>query len=178
MNRPRNKQPRADSGTKRGNERRHFQPRSAYPSNVPSFAQVKAGAQVSIVLKQDQSTGHEVQGVVQDVLTSGNHPRGIKVRLTDGRVGRVQRMVTQPSGAAGAVQSQGAHATLSNAAHDDYHQPPATQSLSAYITIKSKSARQAENNVQQKSVTAQCPICNDFEGDEIAVSRHVDEHLA
>ena len=29
-----------------------------------------------------------------DVLTKGDHPRGIKVRLRDGRVGRVQRMGT------------------------------------------------------------------------------------
>lgn len=48
---------------------------------------------MSIVLKQDQPTGLEVQGTVQDILSSGNHPRGIKVRMTDGRVGRVQRMV-------------------------------------------------------------------------------------
>lgn len=27
------------------------------------------------------------------------------------------------------------------------------------------------------TVTAKCPICGNFEGDEIAVSRHVDEHL-
>lgn len=55
---------------------------------------------MSIVLKQDQPTGHEVQGTVQDVLSSGNHPRGIKVRMTDGRVGRVQRMVDANSAAA------------------------------------------------------------------------------
>ena len=48
---------------------------------------------MSIVLKEDQPTGREVQGTVQDVLSSGNHPRGIKVHMTDGRVGRVQRMV-------------------------------------------------------------------------------------
>lgn len=48
---------------------------------------------MSIVLKQDQGTGREVSGFVGDVLTSGDHPRGIKVRLADGRVGRVQRIV-------------------------------------------------------------------------------------
>ena len=60
---------------------------------VPSSALVRPGASVSIVLKEDQPTGREVQGTVQDVLSSGNHPRGIKVRMTDGGVGRVQRMV-------------------------------------------------------------------------------------
>lgn len=61
---------------------------------VPNMTQVVPGASVSIVLKADQPTGREVQGLVQNVLTSGNHPRGIKVRLSDGRIGRVQRMHT------------------------------------------------------------------------------------
>ncbi|RYP34039.1 hypothetical protein DL767_004481 [Monosporascus sp. MG133] len=39
-----------------------------------------------------QRTGREVQGTVREVLTRGDHHRGIKVRLTDGRIGRVQRM--------------------------------------------------------------------------------------
>lgn len=59
---------------------------------VPTTRQVVPGAAVSIVLKADQRTGREVQGVVKDVLTRGDHHRGIKVRLADGRIGRVQRM--------------------------------------------------------------------------------------
>lgn len=59
---------------------------------VPRTTQVIPGAYVSIVLKADQRTGREVQGTVRDVLTRGDHHRGIKVRLTDGRIGRVQRM--------------------------------------------------------------------------------------
>ena len=42
-----------------------------------------------IVMKLDQSTGKRVEGVVGEVLTRGDHPRGVKVRLVDGRVGRV-----------------------------------------------------------------------------------------
>ncbi|KAK1753662.1 MFS multidrug transporter [Echria macrotheca] len=67
---------------------------------VPTTRQVLPGASVNIVLKADQPTGRTVTGVVQDVLTRGNHPRGIKVRLIDGRVGRVQTMAAataQPS---------------------------------------------------------------------------------
>lgn len=59
---------------------------------VPTIREVVPGAGVNIVLKADQPTGRTVQGVIGDVLTRGNHPRGIKVRLTDGRVGRVQTM--------------------------------------------------------------------------------------
>ncbi|KAK3290821.1 uncharacterized protein B0H64DRAFT_420638 [Chaetomium fimeti] len=69
---------------------------------VPTTNQVTPGTVVDIVLKADQPTGRTVQGVVSQLLTKGNHPRGIKVRLTDGRVGRVQRM-------AGGAASTGLH---------------------------------------------------------------------
>lgn len=49
---------------------------------------------VAIVLKQDQRTGKLTTGVVKEVLTnSPTHPHGIKVRLTDGQVGRVQKIL-------------------------------------------------------------------------------------
>ena len=52
------------------------------------------GREVEIVLKKDQRTGRLTRGVVQAILTSSpTHPHGIKVRLTDGQVGRVQRIV-------------------------------------------------------------------------------------
>ncbi len=55
---------------------------------------IHAGLRVSIVLKQDQRTGKRTVGIVKDLLTnSGNHPHGIKVRLTDGQVGRVQEIL-------------------------------------------------------------------------------------
>ncbi|POY70591.1 hypothetical protein BMF94_6369 [Rhodotorula taiwanensis] len=47
------------------------------------------GTPVSITLKQDQGTGRTVEGTVSERLTKGDHPRGVKVRLEDGRVGRV-----------------------------------------------------------------------------------------
>lgn len=57
-------------------------------------AEIYPGLEVDVVLKKDQPTGKLTRGIVQDVLTSSaNHPRGIKVRLEDGRVGRVQAIV-------------------------------------------------------------------------------------
>lgn len=56
---------------------------------------VKPGMTVLIVLKQDQRTGKLTKGIVKDILTkSPNHPHGIKVRLTDGQVGRVKEIVS------------------------------------------------------------------------------------
>lgn len=54
-------------------------------------ANIRPGQRVSIVLKADQRTGKRTEGVVRDILTnSAFHPHGIKVRLQDGQVGRVQ----------------------------------------------------------------------------------------
>ncbi|MDO9044113.1 MAG: YwbE family protein [Methanobacteriaceae archaeon] len=55
---------------------------------------IKRGSEVYIVLKKDQRTGKRTKGVVKDLLTkSANHPHGIKVRLEDGSVGRVQEIL-------------------------------------------------------------------------------------
>ena len=55
---------------------------------------IKAGIEVDIVLKKDQRTGALTRGIVKDILTnSQTHPHGIKVRLTDGQVGRVQQII-------------------------------------------------------------------------------------
>jgi len=55
---------------------------------------IKSGLHVKIVLKQDQRSGKLTQGVVKDILTnSPTHPHGIKVRLTDGQVGRVKEII-------------------------------------------------------------------------------------
>ena len=56
---------------------------------------VQPGQTVDIVLKADQRTGKLTRGIVKDLLTkSATHPHGIKVRLTDGQVGRVQAIYT------------------------------------------------------------------------------------
>jgi len=54
---------------------------------------VKIGSEVEIVLKADQGTGKLTRGIVAEILTSSAvHHRGIKVRLKDGQVGRVQKI--------------------------------------------------------------------------------------
>ena len=64
--------------------------------SIPTRASIKPGLTVLIVLKQDQRTGKLTRGIVRDVLTkSPSHPHGIKVRLMDGQVGRVQEIVSE-----------------------------------------------------------------------------------
>jgi uncharacterized repeat protein (TIGR03833 family) len=57
-------------------------------------ADIKKGQRVNIVLKKDQNTGTLTEGIVKDLLTSApKHHRGIKVRLEDGQIGRVQEIL-------------------------------------------------------------------------------------
>ena len=62
--------------------------------NGTNRADITPGIEVEIVLKQDQRSGKLTYGTVQNILTSSRfHPHGIKVRLTDGQVGRVKNIL-------------------------------------------------------------------------------------
>jgi len=55
---------------------------------------VTNGLMVDIIQKQDQRSGKKTRGIVTEILTNSSfHPHGIKVRLTDGKVGRVGGIV-------------------------------------------------------------------------------------
>ncbi|KAK3262226.1 hypothetical protein CYMTET_28905 [Cymbomonas tetramitiformis] len=55
---------------------------------------LRPGITVRIVLKADQRTGRLNEGQVARILTNSSfHPRGIKVMLQDGRVGRVKEIL-------------------------------------------------------------------------------------
>jgi len=56
---------------------------------------VKIGSEVEVMLKADQKTGTLTRGIVAEILTnSSSHPHGIKVRLEDGQIGRVQNIIS------------------------------------------------------------------------------------
>lgn len=56
---------------------------------------IKIGSEVNIILKKDQRSGALTHGFVQSILTSATyHTRGIKVRLADGQIGRVQEVLS------------------------------------------------------------------------------------
>jgi uncharacterized repeat protein (TIGR03833 family) len=68
------------------------------PMDKPARKAIRAGLRVSIVLKGDQRTGKQTLGIVKDILTSSpTHPHGIKVRLEDGQIGRVQAILDEPA---------------------------------------------------------------------------------
>ena len=225
MNHPRNRQPyqgsqpdqrRGGSSFPRGTSRGRTNYRSSpathrpYPTSVPSISQVIPGASVSIVLKKDQPTGHETQGIVQDVLTKGDHPRGIKVRLVGGLVGRVQRLGGPPStqGAdttagkstsSSRTAASGEAAPVNRGSHfsskysdvrlePEYPSEPPPRSLADYIVFPPDDADDARLEESRDdgdevvpefaSANAQCPMCEEFEGDEVAVTHHIEQvHL-
>ena len=65
--------------------------------SVPRMFQLSAGVRVNIILKVDQPMGKLTTGHIAEILTRGDHPRGIKVRLTNGQVGRVQSLSSSQS---------------------------------------------------------------------------------
>ncbi len=66
---------------------------------VPGRSEIRPGMVVQIVEKQNQRSGQLTEGIVARILTkSPTHPHGIKVMLVDGKVGRVQAIVTGPTG--------------------------------------------------------------------------------
>ncbi|PSS14825.1 hypothetical protein M430DRAFT_20148 [Amorphotheca resinae ATCC 22711] len=214
MQRPRNRQgrPPPQNGRARGRggggHRGGRQERPALSHNVPSTQQVVAGSFVSIVLKIDQPTGREVQGIVADVLTSGNHPRGIKVRLVDGRVGRVQRMVTEDEARAGSagLSGLGRNGEVVNGQHiiSRPAAPPGSRIALRYRDVREEKSQEPPSNyslgdflplghplrespittssllpepLDVESTSQVCPVCGEFEGDEVAVSHHVATHF-
>jgi uncharacterized repeat protein (TIGR03833 family) len=65
------------------------------PPNPHARSAIRTGIPVEIIQKCDQRTGKRTRGTVQEILTnSAFHPHGIKVRLTDGRVGRVAQIIS------------------------------------------------------------------------------------
>jgi uncharacterized repeat protein (TIGR03833 family) len=55
---------------------------------------ITPGICVDIVLKKDQQNGVRTRGFVKEILTNSSfHPHGIKVRLENGDVGRIQEII-------------------------------------------------------------------------------------
>ncbi|AJW71101.1 YwbE family protein [Nitrosopumilus adriaticus] len=62
--------------------------------DIPPRNKISVGTSVQIILKKDQRTGNLTNGTVKRILTSSNfHPHGIKVELSDGQIGRVQKII-------------------------------------------------------------------------------------
>ena len=63
--------------------------------SIPVRSQIQPGTRVLIIEKHNQASGQLTEGIVLRLLTSSpTHPHGIKVQLVNGKVGRVQAIVS------------------------------------------------------------------------------------
>ncbi len=61
---------------------------------TPKRSEIQIGTHVAVIEKQNQPTGTLTEGMVVKLLTkSPTHPYGIKVVLSGGKVGRVQKII-------------------------------------------------------------------------------------
>lgn len=58
---------------------------------------------------------------------------------------------------------------------DHFASEPPSRSLADFFPAEP--AVDTNTDKMENTATAICPICGEFEGDEIAVSRHVEDHL-
>lgn len=119
--------------------------------------------------------------MVSELLTSGNHPRGIKVRLQSGQVGRVQRMGDGSEATSGSSSKRGEFSSrYTDVRNDlDYPSEPPPRSLADFLPpLSGEVAGVNDLESAQSYVEVKCPFCESFTGDEAAVTHHIDrEHL-
>ena len=141
--------------------------------SVPRMTDLRPGIHVNIVLKEDQRSGKLTRGRVSDILTRGDHPRGIKVRLADGRIGRVQSLCSPSlTGDVGPLTQSKGNATSelphASGVQDDYRvdaEPVAGTSLFDYVRApkqkKGKGAgveKPSDDGTLQKQLEGEFPL--------------------
>jgi uncharacterized repeat protein (TIGR03833 family) len=120
------------------------------------------GSHVSVIQKQDQPTGRLTAGTVAEILTNSEfHPRGIKVRLTDGTVGRISTGV----GGATAEPMHASHPGAAAEASETLTRP--APSLADFISFPvlpptsttRSAAADATTAVAEEQTSWACPVC-------------------
>lgn len=128
---------------------------SSLMPNVPKYSQLRPGVGVNIIIKKDQPTGRLTSGSISEILTNGDHPRGIKVRLIDGQVGRVQSLSSEPRSINEEFSASPWHETNDQTTsryakfsfQEDYRQtstPTSSINIADYIKISPKKAKKSK----------------------------------
>jgi uncharacterized repeat protein (TIGR03833 family) len=127
------------------------------------MTEIRPGIHVNIILKADQRTGKLTTGYVSEILTRGDHPRGIKVRLRDGQIGRVQSL-SSPSSSASAepiipsIKGAAPEAQHARGIRDDYRlgpEPATTTSLLDYV--RPPKQKKGKNGAGTQPIDAMTP---------------------
>lgn len=151
---------------------------------IPRMTEIQPGVHVNIILKADQRSGKLTRGQVSDILTRGNHPRGIKVRLKDGQIGRVQSLASAGSSIGDEpviIPSKENAEARARSTQDDYRgetEPAATTSLLDYVKPP-KQKKEKAGNVSQPSgaMTTQQLLEMEFPGlDSALIAAILSDH--
>jgi uncharacterized repeat protein (TIGR03833 family) len=148
-------------------------------NTVPKHSTLGPRVPVNIVLKADQRTGKLTRGLIANILTKGDHPRGVKVRLESGAIGRVQSLATAASsssqsnppsqwkptattgGTAGLTMDHGSAVSRNFNFQEDFRktEAPATSeaSLADYIKAPSRNKKKKGRGEVQSSDTSAVP---------------------
>ncbi|CAN0233606.1 unnamed protein product, partial [Discosporangium mesarthrocarpum] len=120
-----------NNGVKGGSNRSRRRPDDGPDRPGQHRCNISAGTKVEVVQKHHQRSGELTSGIVGRLLTSAPfHPRGIKVMLHGGVVGRVQNLVP-PETAATATPGEPGPVGMSNTGifgHNARQSPPAFSS--------------------------------------------------
>ncbi|KAI8894341.1 hypothetical protein BC833DRAFT_605230 [Globomyces pollinis-pini] len=119
--------------------------------------QVKEGQYVAVIQKHHQNTNELTHGVIKDILTKGDHPRGIKVRLTSNVVGRIHQILSETS------TTQAEIVPTEHNVDYEMKEPPET-TLADFIVTKLNSL--ANNSIIDEDVlkTWNCKTCTYING--------------
>ena len=149
---------------------------------VPKMSQLRPGVTVNVVLKAHQQSGKLTTGQISEILTRGDHPRGIKVRLSSGEIGRVQSLslssehiataqtppyvqTSFPSEHQNAPNHSGGRRRGRLPSQGDYRQDPTpleSRSLADYIKISSSSKITHPSNSTAVKDTTQAAMEKEF----------------
>lgn len=149
---------------------------------VPKMSQLRPGIVVNVVLKEHQRSGKITTGQISEILTRGDHPRGIKVRLSSGEIGRVQSLSLSSEHIAAAQNPPYVQTSFASdyensrnhsgerrrgrfASQEDYRQdtsPLESRSLADYIRIPSSSKTTHPNSSTAVKDTIQAGMEKEF----------------
>jgi len=122
------------------------------------------GTSASVIQKQDQGTGKLTFGTIAEILTNSTfHPRGIKVRLVDGTVGRISD--SSPDGAGAGSNNYHSNSDYNDGngnGNDDYAVPLPSHSLADYlgpVVPVAPNQTITTQHTEHHNVDWPCPMC-------------------
>jgi uncharacterized repeat protein (TIGR03833 family) len=141
----------------------------------PSYEQIQPGSTVLIRLGHDEDNSHEAQGMVEEVLDQSNHPLGVEVRLMDGRIGRVQRILDSGT----ATQHPLGHTSQSQysyaADQSSYSSTPFHESQSPW---QAHETPQVQSHTQRRTNLEEFPVSGQERSEQVEVMQNYESQVA